>query len=44
MILNIEHASFSYDGITKQFEDISFSLRRGEVFSLSGGTAQENQP
>ena len=36
MILNIEHASFSYDGITKQFEDISFSLRRGEVLSLLG--------
>ena len=36
MILNVEHASFSYDGITKQFEDISFSLRRGEVLSLLG--------
>ena len=36
MTLNIEHASFSYDGITKQLEDISFSLRRGEVFSLLG--------
>lgn len=36
MILNVEGASFSYDGATKQFEDISFSLDRGEVFSLLG--------
>lgn len=36
MILNVEHASFSYDGITKQFEDTSFSLQEGEVFSLLG--------
>ncbi|HQD25155.1 MAG TPA: ABC transporter ATP-binding protein [Methanoculleus thermophilus] len=36
MILNVNNASFSYDGITKQFEDVSFSLRRGEVLSLLG--------
>jgi iron complex transport system ATP-binding protein len=36
MILNVNNASFSYDGITKQFEDISLSLRRGEVLSLLG--------
>ena len=36
MILNVEGASFSYDGVTKQFEDISFSLGRGEVLSLLG--------
>ncbi|HOB17469.1 MAG TPA: ABC transporter ATP-binding protein, partial [Candidatus Methanoculleus thermohydrogenotrophicum] len=36
MILNVNSASFSYDGITKQFEDISLSLRRGEVLSLLG--------
>jgi iron complex transport system ATP-binding protein len=36
MILNVKCASFSYDGITKQFEDISLSLRRGEVLSLLG--------
>lgn len=36
MILNVEGASFSYDGITKQFEDISLFLRRGEVLSLLG--------
>ncbi|MCK9299365.1 MAG: ABC transporter ATP-binding protein [Methanoculleus sp.] len=36
MILNVNNASFSYDGITKQFEDISFSLGRGEILSLLG--------
>lgn len=36
MILNVNNASFSYDGITKQFDDISFSLEKGEVFSLLG--------
>ena len=36
MILNVKCASFSYDGITKQFEDISFSLKRGEILSLLG--------
>lgn len=36
MILNVNNASFSYDGITKQFEEISLSLRRGEVLSLLG--------
>jgi iron complex transport system ATP-binding protein len=36
MILNVKHASFSYDGITKQFEDVSFSLERGEILSLLG--------
>ncbi|WP_214021595.1 ABC transporter ATP-binding protein [Methanoculleus sp.] len=36
MILNVKCASFSYDGVTKQFEDVSFSLGRGEVLSLLG--------
>ncbi|NLA31341.1 MAG: ABC transporter ATP-binding protein, partial [Methanomicrobiales archaeon] len=36
MILSVSNASFSYDGITKQFDDISFSLEKGEVFSLLG--------
>lgn len=36
MILDVTRASFSYDGTTNQFEDISFSLRRGEVLSLLG--------
>ena len=36
MILNVKCASFSYDGIIKQFEDISFSLGKGEVLSLLG--------
>ncbi|MDN7024830.1 ABC transporter ATP-binding protein [Methanoculleus sp. FWC-SCC1] len=36
MILEVDNASFSYDGITRQFDGITFSLREGEVLSLLG--------
>ncbi len=36
MILEVEDASFSYNGVTRQLDDISFSLGEGEVLSLLG--------
>jgi iron complex transport system ATP-binding protein len=36
MILEVEEVSFSYDGITPQCEAVTFSLQKGEVFSILG--------
>lgn len=42
--VSFEHVSFSYDGITKVLNDVSFSIKPGETIALVGPTAPEKPP